>query len=121
MREFMVYQASDWSKRTDYDFDVPRHSQHVSLAELEGREDLYKLSVEHPCTFILEMDYRQVATITAQDLNEVYRVGNGMGNDSQIDNKIDMWSISIGDLIKDIEKNELYIVEPAHFRLLGEK
>ena len=121
MNTFQVYQAKDWSKRTDYDFDVPHHIEDVSLAELEGREDLYKLSVEHPCTFILEMGYRHVATITAQDLNEVYRVGNGMGNDSQINNKIDMWSISIGDLIKDVEKSELYVVEPVGFRLLGEK
>lgn len=116
MKQFKVYQASTWSKNSDYGFDF--HSDNI--AKQEGRENLHTLSVKNLSMFILEMGYRRVATFTADSLDEVFRMSNLGYGEENIERFGTMWSISVGDLIKDTTENKLYIVDPYDFRLLGQ-
>jgi len=54
-------------------------------------------------------DYRFVAEIEANNLDEVFAIGNGMGDQSAITRLQRMKSISVGDIIIDEDGKEVFV------------
>jgi len=54
-------------------------------------------------------DYRFVAEIEANNLDEVFAIGNGMGDQSAITRLQRMKSISVGDIIVDEDGKEVFV------------
>ena len=66
--------------------------------------------------FFLEA-YEEVCEIEANDLDEVFEVGN-IGPESKIKRYTRMHSVSVGDVIQ-TEKNQLFVVKGFGFERLG--
>ncbi len=58
--------------------------------------------------------YQLVAEIEANDLNEVFNIGNNVGPEEKITRIARMHSISVGDVIRD-DTNKLFVVKPIGF------
>ncbi len=69
-----------------------------------------------PSTFLAH--YEIVGEIEANDLDEVFHIGN-VGPESSIKRIKKMHSVSVGDVIRD-EDGKCFIVQPAGFSRLGE-
>jgi len=69
-------------------------------------------------TFFLT-NYKEVCIIEAEDLNEVFEIGN-IGPEEKITRLDRMHSVSVGDVIKD-DKNRLFVVKGIGFERLGER
>jgi len=62
-------------------------------------------------------DYRVSGYITADDLNEVFRIGNT--EPDQIEKVDDFYSISCGDIIVDPDTQVCHLVSPLGFTRIG--
>ena len=58
--------------------------------------------------------YRDTAIINANDLNEVFEIGNI--HHDQVERLGEFYSISVGDLIVDSIENKTYMVAPIGFK-----
>ena len=61
--------------------------------------------------------YDEVAVIEANDLDEVFEIGN-IGPESKIERLGRMHSISVGDVIRD-DRGRCFVVKPLGFERLG--
>ena len=127
MTKFIVFHAMDREKVRQYDFDSYDHDvEGIPMSQKEDRNDMYDLSVENPTLFILEMKYESVANVETDTLDSVYKLTNHIhSNWTTNDNVIALHgdqhrSTSIGDVVKNKSTKELFIVERAGFRKLGE-
>ena len=65
-----------------------------------------------------EGDYgAAVATVWARNLEEVFTVGNGMGEQSRLERHGQMKSVSVGDVVRD-EDGKLHLVDNHGFLAL---
>ena len=54
-------------------------------------------------------DYKVVAKIDAYDLEEVFKIGNGMGDKTAITRLAPMHSVSVGDIVVTEDGKEYYV------------
>jgi len=62
--------------------------------------------------------FAPVASVMADSLGEVFEIGNGMGDASQLVRILPMHSVSVGDFIQDSD-GECHLVMPMGFLRLG--
>jgi len=62
--------------------------------------------------------YEEVCAIEAEDLNEVFEIGN-IGPESKIERFGRMHSVSVGDVIRD-DRGKCFVVKGVGFERLGE-
>ena len=68
-------------------------------------------------THDMRVHFTKVAEIDADNLNEVFEIGNGYGDQSKLNRLSKMHSVSVGDLIVD-SKGDWYMVEPMGWSLV---
>lgn len=56
--------------------------------------------------------YNLVARCEADNLDEVFHMGNGYGDTSKFEALERMHSVSVGDLVEDVETGELFMCDP---------
>ena len=56
--------------------------------------------------------YNLVARCEADNLDEVFHIGNGFGDQDKIERLERMHSLSVGDLVEDVETGELFMCDP---------
>jgi hypothetical protein len=86
INRFAVYQL-------DSDDDRMRDMYFMSSKEIEAISD----------------DYMLVATIDAEDLDQVFTVGN-IGPESRINRIAPMRSVSVGDIIQDLVTDKTFVI-----------
>lgn len=59
--------------------------------------------------------YQPVCTIESKDMDQVFEALNGFDNGSQITRHKRMHSLSVGDVIVDLETTQAYMVDPFGF------
>ena len=85
-RQFAVYQLSDADSR-------------IRDMYFMGKDEIAEISA----------DYDMVATIAAEDLEQAFTIGN-IWKEDQISMVGDMRSISVGDILHDLESDRQYVV-----------
>ena len=120
--EYKVYQVT----LTDADVDlvnaeghhaVPKHYRNLNLSMGFGKTDDEKRAMFAEAWS--EGDYgAPVATVWARNLEEVFTVGNGMGEQSRLEKHSQyMKSVSVGDVVRD-EDGKLHLVDSCGFLAL---
>ena len=106
-------------KYTIYQFTT----SHFETVSAEHNNDVHKLYLDSmvlgkvaPRTF--DLHYGLVAWIHADNLDEVFEIGNIGPAGRIVKYKKNMTSISVGDVIA--VDDELYVVKPCGFELLGD-
>lgn len=89
--------------------DVPAFEAKSNLSD-KGSEAF--VPVKH------DVFFRQVATIDAEDLENVFHVGN-MGPENQIERHHKMHSPSVGDVVVDLEDGKSYMVNGFGFERIN--
>lgn len=56
--------------------------------------------------------YNLVARCEADNLDQVFHMGNGYGDQDKIERLERMHSVSVGDLVEDVETGELFMCDP---------
>jgi len=95
---------------------VPKHSRNLNLSMA------YSKSADEKRAMLAEAwsegDYgAPVATVWARNLEEVFTVGNGMGEQSRLERHGRMKSVSVGDVVRD-EDGKLHLVDSTGFLVL---
>jgi len=97
--EYKVYQIH----LTDAEYDMVNANGHYSVEKQVLKLDL-GLSGDDMATLantgFQKNYYTHVSNITANDLDEVFRIGNN-GDETKIERLADMFSVSVGDVIED--------------------
>lgn len=97
------------------------HAQYdqMNAGELQGiRNALLEAKVhENVVPALKALLYKHVATIEAEDLEDVFEVGN-IGPEHQIERYAPMHSVSVGDIIRDPE-GRTFVVAGIGFTQLG--
>ena len=96
-RQFAVYQLSDDDSRI---------------------RDMYFMDKDEIAS--ISADYDMVATIRAEDLEQAFTIGN-IWKEDQISMVGDMRSISVGDIIHDLESDKQYVVARFGFEQIEMK
>jgi len=96
---------------------IPSHRKY--LAEHKSDEYFQVSFYGNVPSSLFLAHYSKVCEIIADDLNEVFEIGN-IGPEDKITRLDRMHSISVGDVIED-EENRLYVVKGVGFERLGEK
>jgi hypothetical protein len=88
-----------------------------ALSDLPAFETKQELSIRGSSKFVPvrhDIFFEQVSTITAENLEDVFRVGN-LGPEDQIERFAPMHSPSIGDVVVDMENGRSFMVDPFGF------
>ena len=119
--EYKVYQVT----LTDADVNlvnaeghhaVPKHHRFLNLSMGFGKTDDEKRAMFAEAWS--KGDYgAPVATVWARNLEEVFEVGNGMGEQSRLERHGRMKSVSVGDVVRD-EDGKLHLVDSTGFLAL---
>ncbi len=56
--------------------------------------------------------YNKVAMCEASNLEDVFHMGNGYGDQTQIQRIADMYSLSVGDLVECVDTGDMLMVDP---------
>ena len=56
--------------------------------------------------------YKMVGEMEVTDMSEVFHLGNGYGDQTKLNRTDDMRSLSVGDLVEDVETGELFMCDP---------
>ncbi len=66
--------------------------------------------------------YQHVAFVNAQSLEDVFAIGNGMETENKSfilrEKDVPMHSVSVGDLIGNVDNGDVYVVAPMGFVLI---
>ena len=115
--EYRVYQV----RLTAVEVDTVNTKGHDSVARHRRNLDLtcaYNKTEDQKKAMVTEAwyegDYDAVGKVYAKDLNEVFELGNGMGDQSKVERFGQMKSLSVGDLVED-EKQTLHLVDSCGF------
>ncbi len=107
-------------KYTVTQFQIDPHLDTLGNFKDKSVENLYldgmMFGKVHPSTFLKH--HEVVCEIEANDLDEVFHIGN-TGPESSIKRIKEMHSVSVGDVIRD-EDGKCFIVKPVGFSRLGE-
>jgi len=91
---------------------VAKHVRNLNLSMAYGKTEDQKKAMVSEAWF--EGDYDPVGKVYARDLNEVFELGNGMGDQSKVERFGQMKSLSVGDLVRD-EDGTLHLVDNYGF------
>ena len=91
---------------------VAKHVRNLDLTCAYGKTEDQKKAMVTEAWF--EGDYDPTAKVYARDLNEVFSLGNGMGDQSKVTRLNGMKSVSVGDLVRD-EDGTLHLVDSYGF------
>ena len=115
--EYKVYQV----RLTAVEVDTVNTKGHNSVARHRRNLDLtcaYDKTEDQKKAMVTEAwyegDYDPVGKVYARDLNEVFELGNGMGDQSKVERFGQMKSLSVGDLVCD-EDGTLHLVDSFGF------
>jgi hypothetical protein len=61
-------------------------------------------------------DYETVAAVDANDLEEVFAIGNGMGDNTKLTKLAKMKSVSVGDIIVEEKTGKMFYVDTFGFQ-----
>ena len=110
--KFSIYQfnlsreAADRINEVGFDGDLGKYAQDVKIqrdVNFFGSESWEPKMASR---------YNLVARCEADNLSEVFHIGNGYGDQSKIDRVERMRSVSVGDLVEDVETGELFMCDP---------
>ena len=115
--EYKVYQV----RLTAVEVDTINSKGHNSIARHRRNLDItcaYDKTEDQKKAMVTEAwyegDYDPVGKVNARDLNEVFELGNGMGDQSKVERFGQMKSVSVGDLVED-EDQTLHLVDSCGF------
>lgn len=91
-----------------------------ALDRFKDQERQQSFSVKGSEEFVVtdSVFFHQVCNIDAEDLEDVFRVGN-MGPENQIERIQEMHSLSVGDVVVDMDNGQSFMCNPFGFERIN--